>query len=153
MVSKTVLWYILLLLKGYISAAPFDLEANSAYHAYHSRRMSGSFLLWKCHACLKWQSLSQTVVASAFYSFLNLQSPLIWRFYLQSEKITQILVLTFNIRKLNWRFRVYPKHRVKAKCIFKILWLRKKKKKLNRKFTALTAFLIKVKTYRFYWKR
>lgn len=37
---------ILLLLKGYRSAAAsFDFEANSAYHAYHSRRMWGSCLL------------------------------------------------------------------------------------------------------------
>ena len=152
MVSKTVLWYILLLLKCYISAASFDLKANSAYHAYHSRRMSGSFLLWKCHACLKWQSLSQTVVASAFYSFLNLQSPLIWRFYLQSEKnslkyLFRLLIsecwigdLEY-IQNIEWRQYVF----------FLIFWLRKKKK--NRKFTALMTFLIRVKTYRFYLQR
>lgn len=110
-VSKAVLWYILPLLKGYISAASFDLEANSAYHTYHLRRMSGSFLLWKCHACLKWQF----VTSNGFKCFLII--------VLESSKQFNLRVFIFN--KRNYIFLIakcwigdleYPKCRVKAMC-------------------------------------
>lgn len=124
------MWYILLL-KDYIWAASFDLEANSAYHAYHLRRMLGSFLLWKCHACLKWPNLSQAMVSSAFLLlFMNLQSNLIWEFLFSIRKIAQIF---FKISKHRIGDLEYSKCRVKAVCI-----LIEKKNPCNIQFTIFT---------------